>query len=164
MSAWPRLAMLLRHEPPHLTATIGVITEDAGFRTPVSLSEPAGKFYDFRVRGTLDHESRHVWAIQHGYLTPYWVDLDRAEAAVRLLRRIHRGLADSSRLPNRLDHVPDGFVAYLERVAAVLRVERLYRRTTADERATTGQRRHPITIAEARVWVAGLEALHSKPR
>jgi hypothetical protein len=163
MRAIPNLAMLLRHQEPYLTATIGVITDD-DFCTPHALHEPAGVFYDFRIKGILDREYRHVWAIRPGYLTPYWIDLDRAEATVKLLRLLHRGLGELAAAPSPLDNTPGGFVTYLDRVAEILRIDRTYRATTPEERHTTGCRRRQVTSAQARAWVADLEIVHAKSR
>lgn len=117
---------------------------------------PASKPYltDFQVSAYLAASEERAWGYFHGYSTPYRVDRLVAEAVVRTLRKVDKGLAKATQ---HQGHVK-GFDEYLFRIAGILDAQTYYVRSTPEHLAVTGERFRRLAAPALQSWIADLEA------
>lgn len=122
---------------------------------PPSASPTTGPYLgDFRVSAYLSNDEDRAWGYFHGYSTPYHVDRVVAEAMVRTLRKVDKGL---DKITQRQGHV-NGFDDYLFRIAEILDARTYYVRSTPERLAVTGERFRRLAALSMQSWIADLEA------
>lgn len=117
---------------------------------------PTSKPYltDFQISAYLSDDEERAWAYFHGYSTPYRVDRAVAEAMVRTLRKIDKGLDKATQ---HQGHVK-GFDDYLFRIAAILDTQTYYVPSAPERLAVTGEPFRQLSAPAIQSWLADLEA------
>ena len=109
---------------------------------------------DFQVSAYLSNDEERAWGYFHGYNTPYRVDRAVAEAMVRTLRKVDKGL---NKATEHHGHIKD-FDDYLFRIAGILDAHTYYVRSTPERLAMTGEPFRWLDASGVQSWLADLQA------
>lgn len=112
---------------------------------------------DLEVTAYVDRDNPHAWGFHHGY-APHHVELQRAEAMVRTLRKIAKGLDAATA---EQGYVAD-FATYVLRVAATLRIRVFHVRNSDRRRAVTGRKFSTAQAIGVQSWIRDQEAVYAK--
>jgi hypothetical protein len=158
-TAKPRLTLVFQVETQYGTARlvgrVCHVNADGELRNFLGdRFEDGAEFGDFAVSAWLPHghqASGPSFGCTADYLSPYRVELYRAELMVKLLRKVNKGL---ERLSSERGWVPDGdFAQYALRVAEILGVREFYVHNDATAQAMTGQKFRRTDGAGVQMWV-----------
>ncbi|MFL6124265.1 hypothetical protein [Actinophytocola sp.] len=140
----------------NLGATIVYPGPDGRLLSPSEPPPPSAGLYltGFQVSAFLSASEERAWGYFQGYSTPYRVDRVVAEAMVRTLRKLDKGLDKATQ---HQGHVK-GFDDYLFRIAGILDTQTYYVRSTPERLAVTGERFRQLTAPAMQSWLADLEA------
>lgn len=131
------------------------LTPDGKLRHPgFDKWNPAMQLADFEVYAYLDDPHPRVIGFGH-WFRPWRVELPRAEAMVKALRRLQRGLDKANSEEGYLDH--HDFPGYLFRVARILGIRTYWVENTRGQRELTGERFRQVDGAGVQGWVAAQE-------
>jgi hypothetical protein len=137
---------------PQFVARFCYLNEDGELRNPLGDRwEEGAEFADFTVSAYVGGANEGAWGFQHGYLQPYRVELHRAEAMVKLLRKVEKGL---ERMNGERGYLrQDDFHQYVLRIAEVLRIKRFYVRNTTRAQAVSGQQFRATDGSGVQSWI-----------
>lgn len=113
---------------------------------------------NFEVTAYVDRDNSHAWGFHHGYAPPR-VELQRAEAMVRTLRKIAKGLEVAT---VEQGYVND-FATYILRIAATLRIRAFHVRNDDRRRNASGEKFSTVQAIGVQTWIRDQEATYAKP-
>ena len=135
-----------------LTARVAYL-KDGEHRYPSNsyLFKPEFEFADLHVTAYVDQENEGPWGCKYFYNMDY-VTLSNAEAMVKVLRRLQRGL---DKLNAERGYLEDKqFAEYLMRVGDVLKIRNFYVRNSDKAAEVSGSMFRSVDGAGLQRWVS----------
>lgn len=153
-----------RYGARYLVAEAVYVNPNGELRNPVwqRFDQPPNVKHlaDFSVRARISRDMG-VFGMQCVF-KPLEIDegnIGQAESIVRVLRKVHKGLA---RLDEEQGYVSD-FAQYLFRVAQVLGIRTYYAQNTEQQRDMTGHSSSPVTAPSLQYRIGEWEKQYGKP-
>lgn len=151
------LSVVTEYGIRRIRAIPGFDTRD-GFVTPMFTPyDEDTHLTDFEVTAYLDHHHDEAWGQAHQF-TPHTVDLRRAEALVRVLRKVERGM---DKAHQQFGH-PTTFHTYLLQVAYALRIKRFLVRKDDGQPYPNGMHYLTHTAPSIAYWIADQEKTYCR--
>lgn len=104
---------------------------------------------DFAIGTYLSPDYSNPYGWQHYYSGILHLKLEQAESAVKVLRKVKRGLEQRE----RDEGYPQDFATYLFRVAAVLGIRTYYLRSSEKRKAMSGKTFYQADGSDVRRWI-----------